>query len=190
MTGINRDFFFERVRGALFSGRLRQPQVVGLNAILDAWEKDRANKDDRWLAYALATAHHETDRKMQPIAEYGKGAGKAYGEPDPRTGCIYYGRGFVQLTWGRNYRTLGRRLGLGEALYENPDVALDLDVAVRILFVGMEEGLFTRRKLADYFSGARADWVQARRIINGTDRAPLVAGYAREYYAALSYTVG
>jgi hypothetical protein len=34
-----------------------------------------------------------------------------------------------------------------------------------------------------------ADWVSARKIINGRDRADLIADYGRAYYAALSYTV-
>jgi len=189
MAGINRDFFFERARAALFSRRLKQSQVDGLTAILNGWEDSHSHKDDRWLAYALATAHHETDRTMQPIAEYGAGRGKPYGKVDPATGCAYYGRGFVQLTWAANYRKLGQRLGLGTRLYEEPDLALEISIATEILLIGMDEGRFTGKKLADYFSAAKADWAGARRIVNGTDRARLIADYAREYYAAISYTV-
>ena len=68
--GINRKFFFDFVRRQLFKGRLRQTQVDGLNFILDVWEASYARKDDRWLAYALDTTHHETDARMQPIHEY------------------------------------------------------------------------------------------------------------------------
>ena len=52
---INRKFFFDYVRGHLFDGKLRQSQVDGLNAILTEWERKYAKKDDRWLAYMLAT---------------------------------------------------------------------------------------------------------------------------------------
>ena len=68
---INRDFFYDRVRLQLFAGSLKPGQVAGLNAILDEWERSHAAKDDRWLAYMLATVHHETDRTFQPIKEYG-----------------------------------------------------------------------------------------------------------------------
>ena len=68
---INRRFFFEQCRGALFGGSLKQKQIDGLTAILDEWERHHARKDDRWLAYALGTTHHETARTMQPIHEYG-----------------------------------------------------------------------------------------------------------------------
>ena len=70
---INRKFFFDHARADLFNGGFTQGQVNGLNAILDEWESNYKNKDDRWLAYMLATVHHETDRKIAPIEEYGKG---------------------------------------------------------------------------------------------------------------------
>ena len=71
---INRSFFFDHVRLYLFDGKLKQSQVQGLDAILDYWGNKMEACDDRWLAYALATAHHETDRSMQPIKEYGSTA--------------------------------------------------------------------------------------------------------------------
>ena len=165
MTLINRGFFFTQVRRTLFSNTLRQSQVDGLNAILDAWEARYADDDDRWLAYALATTYHETDQQMQPIEEYGKGRGTRYGKADPSTGQIYYGRGFVQLTWARNYRTMSDLLGVDFVHF--PALALRLDNATNILFIGMIKGLFTGKSLGDYFSGANDDWVNARRIING-----------------------
>ena len=63
MSNINRKFFFDTVRLSLFDGSLRQGQVNGMTAILDYWETHHATKDDRWLAYALGTTHHEVDRR-------------------------------------------------------------------------------------------------------------------------------
>lgn len=183
---INRKFFFDYVRGHLFDGTLRQAQVDGLNAILAEWERKYAKHDDRWLAYMLATTHHETDRTMQPIEEYGKGKGRTYGVPDPVTGKIYYGRGFVQLTWKSNYQAMGKRLRLD--LVNRPELALGLKAATRILFLGMMEGSFTGVKLSNYFQPNKEDWVNARRIINGLDKANLIATYGKSYYAAISYT--
>jgi hypothetical protein len=62
-------------------------------------------------------------------------------------------------------------------------------LAVRILVEGMVLGTFTGRKLADYFHCEVADWRRARRIINGRDKAALIAGHAKAFYGALSYTV-
>lgn len=183
---INRKFFFDQVRSTLFGGQLRKTQVDGLTTILDVWELGLAKKDDRWLAYMLATTHHETDRTMQPIEEYGKGRGKPYGKPDAQTGQIYYGRGFVQLTWDYNYRKMAKVAGAD--LLNHPELALELPIATKILFFGMTSGSFTGKKLADYFAPGIDDWRNARRIINGLDKAELVADYGHRYYAAVSYT--
>jgi len=186
--GINRSFFFQQTRATLFAGRLAEGQTRGMAAILDRWEQAHASADDRWLAYMLATVHHETDKKFAGIREYGHGRGKPYGRPVPPHGHVYYGRGFVQLTWKENYQKMSPVCGAD--LVANPDLALELSHCVRILFHGMIHGSFTGRKLADYFNPARENWVEARRIINGLDKAHLIADHARRFYAAISYTTG
>ncbi len=191
---INRDFFFFNSKKILFNGKFRQSQVDGLNAILNEWEKNYSSKDDRWLAYMLATAHHETDKRIQPIEEYGKGKGRPYGKNikmnETRyndTANLFYGRGFVQLTWYENYQKAGAKLGLN--LIKNPEKTLELPVATKIMFLGMMEGWFTGKKLSQYFNSTTEDVYNARRIINGTDKANLIADYAYDYYSCISYTI-
>jgi putative chitinase len=58
------------------------------------------------------------------------------------------------------------------------------------MFFGIENGVFTGKKFADYFSADVAKWEQARAIINPGDKPKLVAGYALDYYPAISYTTG
>ena len=203
MAKINRPFFFTQVRNTLFDRGLKQTQVDGLTAILDYWESKYATKDDRWLAYQLATAHHETDRTIAPINEYGGAAyfTRRYDPPtsgqNPRLaaqlgnvhrgdGPKYCGRGFVQLTGRRNYTDWGRRLGIN--LVDHPELAKGLDCATKVLVDGSILGTFTGKKVGDYLNGQTADWKNARRVINGTDKADLIAGYALKYYAAISYT--
>ncbi|HEY1780535.1 MAG TPA: hypothetical protein VGG79_08905 [Roseiarcus sp.] len=186
MARINRGFFFTQARRVMFANTLQQSQVDGMNAILDGWEAKYANSDDRWLAYALATTYHETDQHMQPIEEYGKGRGTPYGKPDPATGAVYYGRGFVQLTWERNYKTMSDLLGVD--FVDHPEMALEVGNATNIMFLGMFKGLFTGKSLSDYFSTTREDWVNARRIINGLDKARAIAMYGHNFYSAISYT--
>lgn len=187
MRPINRRFFFDHVRLTLFDGRLRQPQVVGLSGFLDRWEAEHSADDDRWLAYILATTHHETGRRFEPIEEIGRGQGRPYGKPDPETGLRYYGRGYVQLTWKDNYHRMGDALGVD--LLWHPELALDPGIALRIIFFGMINGSFTGRRLSRYFNATTEDWRNARRIVNGLDRADEIASIARRYYAAISYTV-
>jgi predicted chitinase len=202
---INRKFFFSQVREHLFGGRMTVPQVGGMTAILDHWENGYAAKDDRWLAYMLATVFHETGRRMQPVREtYADSDEQAISRLDAAfrngrlpwvsapywnkdaNGQSWYGRGLVQITHRANYVKLGNAIGVN--LTANPDRTLDMDVSVKIMFVGMEKGLFTAKKLADYFHPEREDWRQARRIINGLDKAELIAGYGRLFYAAISHT--
>jgi hypothetical protein len=198
---INRDFFFDTVRQHPFGGKLAASQVAGISTILDVWEADHDRKDDRWLAYMLGTAFHETAMTMQPIRERGGAAyltanydvtgdnparARKHGNDTPGDGVRYCGRGYVQLTWKDNYQAMSGPAGAD--LVATPDAALDPAVASKIMFYGMETGSFTGKKLLDYFSPDVADWVNARRIINGLDRAPVVAAYGKAFYAAVSYT--
>ncbi|MEN6548573.1 MAG: hypothetical protein ABFE07_21210 [Armatimonadia bacterium] len=180
---MNRTVFFDRVRARPFGGSLSQPQVSGLTAILDA-ASTYGIKDERYLAYALATAYHETAHTMQPIAEYGKGKGRKYGVKG-KHGQVPYGRGYVQLTWDTNYERADKELGLNGALLKDFDLAMRPGIAAGILFEGMTEGWFTGKKLSDYFTASKADPVNARRIINGTDKASMIAGYYNDFLAAL-----
>ena len=197
---INRKFFFDHAKQYLFDGRMNTKQVTGITAILDEWEKNYSKKDDRWLAYMLATTHHETDRTMQPIEEYGKGKDKPYGSrlkmardkngyriPYKDTTEIFYGRGFVQLTWYENYDKAGRKLG--KNFLKDAKGVMQLENATKILFLGMIEGWFTGRKLEMYFNQTTNDWKNARRIINGLDQQDLIKDHALKYYACISYTL-
>ena len=107
-----------------------------------------------------------------------------YWRPDGE-GKSWLGRGFVQLTHRRNYEAMSAITGID--LVAHPDRAMETGPALAILFEGMAQGSFTGKKLADYFDGDREDWVEARRIVNGTDRAALIAGYGRSFYAAIGH---
>jgi predicted chitinase len=196
---MNRTVFFDRVRSSF--GKLNQPQVNGFNSILAGWDK-RGGGDPRWLAYMLATAWHETGKAMQPINELGgtdyftrmydpppagtrPSVAKELGNTNPGDGARYHGRGYVQLTGRTNYAKMGQKLGIGDDLVNNPDRALDPAIAEEIMFVGMRDGYFTGKKLADYFGAGKDDPVNARRIINGIDKAETIAGYHRKFLAAI-----
>ena len=115
-----------------------------------------------------ATTYHETARSMAPIKELGAGRGRAYGNPVPPYNQVYFGRGYVQLTWERNYVLATRKLrergvvGGDVDLVRNPDLAMRPDIAAGVLIFGMLEGWFTGRKLIDYYKEYR-DWETDRK---------------------------
>jgi predicted chitinase len=105
-----------------------------------------------------------------------------YWRPD-EDGCSWLGRGLVQLTHKRNYEAMSALTGID--LVAEPDRAMEMDAAVTILIEGMLQGSFTGHKLADHLNATTADWVNARRIVNGTDRAEKLAAYAMDFDAAI-----
>lgn len=179
---IDRDKFFSAVRANPFGGTMTQGQVDGCNVILTHWDFADLT-DKRWLAYMLATTKWETAHTMQPIEEYGRGAGKPYGVPDPETGQTYYGRGLVQLTWKANYQKMQDLLGVPFVTVAAE--ALNPEYAAAIMFRGMEAGLFTGVGLSNYFSATANDPVNARRIINGTDHAYDIAKIYEAFLEAI-----
>jgi predicted chitinase len=118
----------------------------------------------------MATIQHETAATYKPIAEYG-GARQRY--------APYFGRGYVQLTWKYNYEKYGTMLH--QDFVNHPDLVMQPDVSLFIIVNGMRDGVFTGKKLSDYIYGSHVDFVNARRIINGLDRADLIAGYAKQW---------
>lgn len=126
------------------------------------------------LAYVLATAYHETAHTMKPVREYG---GEKYLKS--KKYYPYVGMGYVQLTWDYNYKKAGQKLGVD--FMSNPKLLLDPKYATPILIIGMIEGWFTGKKLSDYITLNKSDYVNARRIINGVDKKELIAGYAEQY---------
>jgi putative chitinase len=185
---IDRKFFFDTVRKSLFGGEMTVGQVTGLNALLTVWEEDFVEHPKAFLAYCLATAYHETGRKMQPVEEIGKGRKKSYGKPVGPYSQAYYGRGHVQLTWEDNYKKANTQLKkymINVNLHKEPSRALEDEVSAYVLFDGSVGGWFTGKKLANYFGGGKEDPVNARRIINMLDKAETIAGYYRKFKAAL-----
>jgi len=180
---FNRQKFFDSYRAKY--GSLDQSQVNGLESLLTGIEQDPAVSDVRWAAYMLATVKHECANRYQPLEEFGKGKGRKYGVPVKVVGSdgktynnVYYGRGYVQLTWDFNYKNLGVALGMGDQLLCHPELALDPTDAYKIMSYGMRNGTFTGKKLANTISGNVCDYTNSRKIINGLDKAALIAGYA------------
>jgi hypothetical protein len=176
--------------------KLTASQYQGLDQILGYVQIDPEIEDDRWVAYMLATVKHECANAFAPITEFGPDSyfakydpgttlGTRLGNTQPGDGLRFKGRGYVQITGRANYLRLGQALGVGEAFVKQPAMVLEPAHAYRIMSTGMRLGLFTGKKLPTYINDAGCDYVAARRIINGQDKAVEIAAYATRFEAML-----
>ncbi len=193
--------FFADLKAGIMGPTLSANEVAGTNAILKA--VGDAGWPLSWAAYGLATAYHETAHTMLPIKEFGgpkyffrmydrRGArpavAKRLGNTQDGDGARYFGRGYVQLTGRANYHKAGDELHVD--LEGNPDLALDPEIAAKVMVLGMSEGWFTSKSCGTYLPAGdgvcdSAGFKSARYIINGQDCAAMIAGYAQRFQQAL-----
>lgn len=189
------DFF--RIAAKHF-GPFDASQRQGINAILDEAEKRgllSSSLGKKKVAYMLGTAKIETNATYQPVRE-------AYwlSESWRRNNLRYYpyyGRGLPQLTWDFNYKKMTDILRdrfkdkyPDFDLVKHPDQALIPEIAIAVMFEGMLRadsgfGDYTGKALEDYFTEEKSNWIGARYIVNGTDRAAEIADISQKFYAAM-----
>jgi predicted chitinase len=179
---MNRDTFFAAIR-PMFGGSFTTLQVDSITAILDECQKQEVTNPAQ-VAYIFATAYHECynpktpKTRLTPMQEFG-----GMGYLIRKVYYPYFGRGFSQLTWEGNYKKEGERLGLN--LLAKPDLMLEIPTAANSHVYCMVHGSYTGKKLSDYIGLNSTDFIKARKIVNGTDKADLIAGYANQFLSAL-----
>lgn len=133
-------------------------------------------------AYILATSQWETGHSHMPVKEayyVSPAAQEAYLKKKDYYPA--YGRGLVQLTWDYNYKRADDELGLHGALANDYDLALDEDISIQVIIKGMMEGWFTTKALPRYVDLQHSDFYNARRVVNGLDKAAEIADLATKY---------
>lgn len=207
---MNRPAFYAALRkrdSGVFGTSLSQSQVEGTENLLNVWEDHFAEGALDELAYNLATAYHETAHTMQPITERGPRSYFDKYEPGTRIGKVlgnvlqgdgyrFRGEGHVQNTGRRNARVATQRLNqlfdLRVDLEINPEKRGDPYISALSLFLGNREGWWTGKALRHYLDGNDEEddedlreYIKARAVVNGTDRAALIGGYALAFEKAL-----
>lgn len=154
---------------------------------------------------------HEYGSHKYFVQRYGSqtAVGRRLGNDTPEEGATYAGVGDVQLTGETNFEKAeaairqeypeliadfeartGKRFDLTVGDQPNdeldPQNAGDPAIAYAIMSFGMRTGMFTGRKLSDYLWDGRHDYRNARRIINGIDKADTIAGYANTFEGILT----
>lgn len=181
------------IEGLMTGNRKDRPQAGA------CWLLERAKLHQRagdftlpQMAYILATAAWETGWTCEPISEKrAKEGTRAWKLQESYWYTKYCGRGYVQLTREPIYRTVGSRLaGLphidaghifvlaADDLIHQPDLAFNHEISWATLWRGMMEGWFTGRRLGQYITESSTDFVNARRVVNGLDRAKTIAALA------------
>lgn len=210
---IDRKALFERLRDGILGPTLDHCEVDGVSAILDAtanWPAEWVayalstafHETGGTMKPVVENLYYSTAARIKavwpsrfptldsaapfvgnPKALANKVYGGRMGNREPDDGWRYRGRGLGQITGRENYKRLGELIGY--ALEQVPDLAADIKVAAAVLHVGMTDGLFTGKKLADYFAPGKNDPVGARKIINPDTNGQLVAGYFVRFRKAL-----
>lgn len=192
-------------KNPLFGDRISDRQVAGMEGIIKAFtdEVDEPDPDLRakFLAYTLATAYHETARRMSPVREtlassdkqaikrldrWARNNGRTtniYWRPEPPHGHAYFGRGQVQLTWKRNYEASSKDAGVD--LVADPNKMLDPEISARVMIRGLLDGRWNAHGVGLMTYLRREDLQGARRTVNITDRWIEIAGHYAHFLGAI-----
>jgi hypothetical protein len=202
LTPEQRTSFFDNYQQAF--GTVDTETRQRLTSIFDLLERNPEISDIRTLAYTLATIKHETNDTFRPLTEVGSPAlleqrygpqspiGRSLGNVQEGDGARYRGRGFLQITGRRNYAAMSLALGLRGTpgdLVNNPDNMLRPEVAFRAAIISLTQGALTGRRLSDFITPERADYRNARKVVNGLDRADLIAQHAERFEAILRQSI-
>ena len=193
---INKKIFFDEYRKTLDKNKkLSQKEVDDLNIFIDFVNHQRGFFSlDLW-AYVFATTFHESAHTFAPITEYGNKAyfekydtgkkAKELGNTPEKDGdgYLFRGAGYVMITGRKNFERFSKILGLDLVKY--PELALVPETSFKILIIGCRDGEFTGVSLSDFVENGVPNYVEMRRVINGTDDAELIAGYADQFLKIL-----
>ncbi len=162
-------------------GPISIPQELKLKAIIYSWRKFTEGHKTSFnqFAYIFATAWWESNQLRTLTEIRAKQGTKLRSIQDKYWHTGYYGRGFVQITWPDNYKRLQNIINA--PIFEDPSLAEHPTVAAEIIVKGMMLGAFTGVPLRKYVNEYKTDFYNARRVVNGTDKADTIKGLAQRF---------
>lgn len=172
---INKQIFFDQYRTKLDKDKkLTQKEVDAIGLFIDMFERVPEYFTIPQWAYVFATVFHETAHNFEPVREAFQ-LSENWRERNLRY-FPYYGRGYVQITWLRNYKLFADLMGID--FVKNPDWIMQPEWSFQILIYGFKHGSFTGKKISDYINPNKKNYKLARYCINGADKRDLIASYA------------
>jgi predicted chitinase len=167
------------------------PKGDDLARAIVAYCRSNGITDTGQVCYILATAQHESgmgqySEEIESGAQY-EGR-QDLGNTQPGDGVKFKGRGYVQVTGRKNYDRWSKFLGIDAIA--NPALLAQPKYAISTLCLGMtgKNGApnFTGVTVGQYINGGRRDFVGAREVVNGSDRASLIASYAEAWLGKIA----
>jgi hypothetical protein len=126
----------------------------------------------------------ETGWRFRPIREIQAKSGRVKELQDKYWYTGFYGRGYLQITHKKNYEKMGKLLGID--LVSNPDILLkNPAVSYKVSAVGFQRGVFTGAKISDFINKNKVDYKNARKVVNGLDKADLIDRLCKQFIKAL-----
>lgn len=175
---INKKIFFDEYKRSLDPNKsLDTKEISAIDTFIDFVDSSICKLELNQWAYVFATTFHETNATFLPIKE-AYWLSEAWRLKNLRY-SPFYGRGYTQITWKENYAKFGAIFG--EDFVNKPDLVMIPKYAFNIMVYGFIHGSFTNKKITDYITKDKTDYKGARRCINGTDKADLIAVYAIKF---------
>lgn len=151
---------------------IRENLNYSVDGLLKTFGRHRISEADA-RRYGRAGGRPANQEAIANIIYGGEWGRVNLGNTQPGDGWRFRGGGLAQITGRANYGKFG--------IESDPSLSGQLIPSVRMMFDGMEKGLFTGKKLSDFTS-----YRPMRQIINSMDRADDVAGYASAFERALT----
>lgn len=164
--------------------KLTTTQIQNAKTIVDSvtalFKSTKSMANARLCAYLVATAY--VDSNLVPSEEKLSTKAELLALQTPYFDVKLQGRGYAHFTGSFNYNRFGQYIG--EDIAAQPELLMIPELAAKVLAYGAVYGKFTGLKMSRFIpESGNADFVAARRSINGDVNADKIAKFVQEILA-------